>query len=330
MSPLTLAALILAGILVVLALALVAFTYHQAWKLTHPPRKALTTTPAAEGLAYEDVSFTTQDGITLSAWFIPPHNGRTLIGCHGIYDNREQFLGPALALAPLGYGFLLYDSRAHGKSAGLTCTYGHDEIKDVAAAVAYLKARPDVDAAQLGILGNSLGGITAILAAARLPELRVIMTESTFADFGRDIRAAFTRFAHLPSFPFAPLTIFWGTRMTHIDLNHIRPVQDISRLAPRPVFLISDLADDIVDEPYDGELLYANAGDPKTLWQVPGCPHVQCFATHQEEYIRRLSAFLEQGFAQATADLASQAPLSAEATSAEQINEPIRPLAQQL
>lgn len=300
MPSLVLALLIIAGVLVILALGgLLFFTWRQAWTMTHPPRKPFTSTPAEEGLAFEDVSFTTTDGVTLSAWFIPAQNGRTLIACHGIYDNREQFLGPAVALAQDGYGFLLYDSRAHGKSGGRFCTYGHDEIKDVAAAVAYLESRPDVDATQLGILGNSLGGITAIRAAARLPQLRVIMAESTFADFGRDIRAAFSRFTHLPAFPFAPLTIFWGTRITRIDLNNIRPVQDISRIAPRPLFLISDLADGIVDEPYDGKLLYDNAREPKALWQVPGCQHVQCFATHKEDYVHRVSAFLEQGFAHA-------------------------------
>jgi fermentation-respiration switch protein FrsA (DUF1100 family) len=318
MSSLALTLLLIAGILIVLALGgLLFFTWRQAWTMIHPPRKPFTTTPAAQGLAYEDVSFTTEDGVTLSAWFIPAKNGCTLIACHGIYDNREQFLGPAVALAASGYGFLLYDSRAHGKSGGRFCTYGYDEIHDVAAAVAYLESRPDVDAAQLGILGNSLGGITAIRAAARLPQLRVIMAESTFADFGRDIRAAFSRFTRLPAFPFAPLTIFWGTRMSRIDLNNIRPVQEISRIAPRPLLLISDLADRIVDEPYDGELLYANAREPKTLWQVSECQHVQCFATQKEDYVLRVSAFLEQGFAQAREQSAVGQTLVSEIAGAE-------------
>lgn len=300
MSPLALILLSITGILVVSVLLLLLFTYRRARTLTHPPRKPLTTTPGDQGIAYEDVFFPTEDGLTLSGWFIPPQNGRTLIACHGIFDNREQFLGPAVELARHGYGFLLYDSRAHGKSSGTICTYGHDEIKDVAAAVKYLESRPDVDSTQLGIIGNSLGGITAIRAAARLPQLRVIVAESTFADFGRDIRSAFTRFTNLPAFPFAPLVIFWGTRMTHIDLNSIRPVIDISAIAPRPILLISNLADAIVDEPYDGELLYANAGEPKELWQVPDCQHVQCFAMQPQEYIRRISAFLEKGFASAS------------------------------
>ncbi len=200
----------LAGLLVLLALALLAFTWLQAWKLTHPPRKLPGRTPADLGIAFEDVTFTTEDGISLSGWFIPARNGRTIIGCHGILDNREQLLEPAAILARSGYGFLLYDARAHGSSGGKHSTYGHDEVKDVAAAVAYLETRPDVDAQHLGIIGNSLGGITAIRAAARLPQLRVVIAESTLADFASDIGKAFTRFTHLPSFPFAPLTIFWG------------------------------------------------------------------------------------------------------------------------
>ncbi len=290
-----------AGLLILLALLLVVFTWRQAWTLTHPRRKLLTRTPADVGVAFEDVTFTTEDCVTLSGWFIPARNGRTLIGCHGILDNREQLLDPAAILARSGYGFLLYDARAHGKSGGACSTYGHDEIKDVAAAISYLEARPDVDASQLGIIGNSLGGITAIRAAARQPQLRVAIVESAFADFARDIGKAFTRFTHLPAFPFAPLTIFWGERLTHIDLNAIRPVRDISAIAPRPILLISDLLDAIVDEPFDGELLYANAGEPKELWQVPECQHVQCFAMQPEAYISRVGGFLDKAFALANA-----------------------------
>jgi fermentation-respiration switch protein FrsA (DUF1100 family) len=297
MSVLAIISFTLAGLILLALAALLIFTYLRAWSLTHPPRRPLTRTPADLGVAFEEVSFPTEDGITLSGWYIPARNGRTLVACHGIYDSREQFLEPAVALAKHGYGFLIYDARAHGKSGGTLSSFGYHEIKDVTGAVRYLQARPDVDANQLGIIGNSLGGITAIRAAARLPELRVIVSESAFADFARDISSAFTRFTHLPAFPFASLVIFWGERLGKINLDDIRPARDISALSPRPIFLISDLADDIVEEPLDGELLYANAGEPKELWQIPACRHVQAWAMHPEEYERRVVAFLDKSFA---------------------------------
>jgi fermentation-respiration switch protein FrsA (DUF1100 family) len=297
MSVLAIVGLTLVGLFALLIAALLIFSYRQAWSLTHPPRKPLTRTPADLGITFEDVTFPTEDNLTLSGWFLPPRNGRTLIACHGIFDNREQFLEPACALAKHGYGFLIYDARAHGKSGGTRSTYGYHEVKDVAAALTYLQSRPDVDATRLGIMGNSLGGITAIRAAARLPELRVIVSESAFADFARDIRSAFTRFTHLPAFPFASLVIFWGERLAKIDLQDIRPARDISALSPRPILLISDLADKIVEEPLDGELLYANAGNPKELWQIPECHHVQAWAMLPEEYERRVAAFLDKSFA---------------------------------
>jgi fermentation-respiration switch protein FrsA (DUF1100 family) len=297
MSVLATACFALVGLILLATAALLIFTYRRAWSLTHPPRKPLMRTPADLGIAFEDVAFTAEDGISLSAWYIPARNGRTLIACHGIYDNREQFLEPAVALARHGYGFLIYDARAHGKSGGTLSSFGYHEIKDVAGAIRYLQTRPDIDPTQLGIIGNSLGGITAICAAARLPALRVIVSESAFADFARDIRSAFTRFTHLPAFPFASLVIFWGEHLAKITLKNIRPVRDIAALSPRPILLISDLADDIVEEPLDGELLYANAGEPKELWQIPESHHVQAWAVVPQEYERRVVTFLDKAFA---------------------------------
>jgi dienelactone hydrolase len=43
-----------------------------------------------------------------------------------------------------------------------------------------------VDPQRIGIIGNSMGGATAILAAADYPSLRAVVAEGTFADV-RDI-----------------------------------------------------------------------------------------------------------------------------------------------
>src|SRR5215813_1467388 len=83
-------------------------------RVLHPPRSFPVETPASRGLAYEDVTFPSTDGIKLSGWYIPSHNRAAVILTHGLTSNRGGVLDQAEVLAKAGFGVLLYDLRAHG------------------------------------------------------------------------------------------------------------------------------------------------------------------------------------------------------------------------
>jgi pimeloyl-ACP methyl ester carboxylesterase len=243
--------------------------------------------------AIEDVTIAGPHG-ALSAWYLPARNGCMLICCHGIHDNKAQWLEQVARLhARSGYGALLFDFTGHGVSEGSMVTYGVYEQDDVRAVVEYLRTRGDVNMDGLAIMGYSLGAITSVLSAAVMPELQAVVIESGFADLPHDIEQLFTRFTGLPSFPLANMTIFWGERLARVKLSQIRPVAVIDQIAPRPVMIISDLKDQLADEPYDGERLYAAAGEPKVLWQVADAGHVAAFDTRPDEWIARVGAFLD-------------------------------------
>ena len=290
--------LIALGVVLLLgAVGLLAFAYLRARILLMPLRKPLGKTPAQFGLAVEDVHISSPRG-TLAAWYLPARNGCTLLCCHGIHDNRGQWIEQVARLhARGGYGALLLDFAGHGASEGSRVTYGPDEARDVRAALDYLRARGDVDMGRVAILGYSLGAIAATLAAAELPQLRCLVIESGFADLPRDIAMLFRRFTGLPPFPFANLIIFFGERISGVRLAQIRPVAVIGRLSPRATLIISDLEDDLANEPYDGEHLYAAAGEPKVLWQVAGSGHVRAFDLLPEEWVRRVGDFLDRHLA---------------------------------
>jgi pimeloyl-ACP methyl ester carboxylesterase len=281
----------------VIACVLLAVTYRQARTLLTPVRKPLDLHPTDVGLAVEEAWIPSPRG-RLAAWFLPARNGHTLICCHGVNDNRAQWLRQVARLhADRGYGALLFDFAGHGESEGSQVTYGAREREDVAAVLTYLRGRGDVDMAGIGIMGYSLGAITSVLLAAEEPVLRAVVIESGFADFEKDVGAIFHRFTGLPAFPFANLIVFWGQRMAGVKLGDIRPASIIGRIAPRAVFIISDLKDSLANEPYDGEQLYAHAGEPRRLWQVPDVEHVQAFNALPDEWIARVEAFLDEYFA---------------------------------
>jgi pimeloyl-ACP methyl ester carboxylesterase len=290
-------AAILAGVLALAGVALSGFSYWRARALLRPYRKAMKASPEDYGLSVDEVRIPGPRG-AMVGWYLPSTNGCTLVCLHGINDNAGQWFEQVAELhARRGYGALMFDFAGHGRSDGNSVTYGAGEELDVHAALAYLRARGDVDMDRLGLMGYSLGAITAILYAARHPVFRAVMIESGFADIERDIEHLFSRYTGLPSFPFANLIIFWMERISGYKLTALRPMRVIGRISPGAVLIISDLEDTLAVEPYDGEHLYSGAGEPRELWQVPATDHVQAFTTNRAEWIARVGGFLDRHLA---------------------------------
>ena len=101
-----------------------------------------------------------------------PFPGAVLISGSGPQDRDETLLGhrPFLVLSDrltrVGVAVLRHDDRGIGASTGTFAgATSEDFAADAAAALAHLKARPDVDRA--GFVGHSEGGLVAPLAIAR-------------------------------------------------------------------------------------------------------------------------------------------------------------------
>ena len=72
-------------------------------------------------------------------------------------------------MAEQGFAALAFDWRGHGESAG---NLDDHTLDDVAAALAYLSRRPEVDKNRLCIRATSMGAYMALLAAAATPASR--------------------------------------------------------------------------------------------------------------------------------------------------------------
>ena len=110
------AALALASAVVVLSLAI-------AVAATNVPPTALgSETPADRGLSFEAVEFPAADGVGLSGWYVPSHNGAAVVLLPGSGSTRSAVLDHAVVLAGGGYGVLLFDARGHGESGAAPWT----------------------------------------------------------------------------------------------------------------------------------------------------------------------------------------------------------------
>ena len=133
-----------------LAAAYVGFvSLEGSRRLVHPGRRALEaiedgpSTPADLGLAYEDVTFETQDGIAISGWLIAAGSDTraAVVLLHGFSWNRMPDLTEFVPWLQPRYHVLQFDFRGHGESGDAPITLGTAERRDVAAAVRFMVSR---------------------------------------------------------------------------------------------------------------------------------------------------------------------------------------------
>jgi pimeloyl-ACP methyl ester carboxylesterase len=130
----------------------------------------------------EDVRFPSHD-LQLTGTLISPATGGkhpAIILVHGSgAEDREYMLPWARFLVRRGMAVLGYDKRGVGGSTGDWNTASFDDLAgDVVAAFDYLKTRPDIDRAQIGLLGISQAGWIMPLACLRAKEIAFLVSIS--------------------------------------------------------------------------------------------------------------------------------------------------------
>src|SRR3954454_9686943 len=256
-----------------------------------PAGRLGTVTPADRGLRYEDASFVTRDGATLSGWYLPSRNGAALVLAHGSGSTRSALLGQATVLARHGYGILLYDARGHGRSAGRAMDFGWFGDADLSAAVSYLLARPDVHDGRVAVVGLSMGGEEAIGAAAADQRIRAVVAEGATGRTATDRDWLSEQFGARGWIQerIDQLTYAIADRLTDARPPiSLRAAAEAA--APRPVLLIA--AGTRPDEARSG--LQIQHASPATVqvWVVPGTCHTGGLSAQPDPWLGRVTAFL--------------------------------------
>ncbi len=253
-------------------------------RLFYLPDKRIEATPADLGLAYEEVTFTTSDGLALNAWFLPAIGAPrgTVIHFHGNAANIGNHVFASYWLVYARFNLLVFDYRGYGKSQGSPTRAG--TIRDGLAAVDYVLSREDVDPQRVVALGQSLGGAVAAVVAAERPEIRAVVLDSTFGNY-RHIGAA-----HLRG------VIRWGWLADKLAAallsDDYEPVDYVARISPRPVLVIASPDDEVCYAPLGRELFDA-AAQPKQWLLVSGGRHLEVVADNVDNVQARIVAFYE-------------------------------------
>ena len=272
--------LTLAGLIVFVVLVMpVAASYV----FTHATRAVVP--PARLGAAHENVSFRTSDGLKLNGWYVPSRNGAAVV----VFPGRAGPQRQARMLVRHGYGVLLFDRRGEATSEGDPNAFGWEFDKDLRAAAAFLRRRPDVKPDRIGGIGLSVGGEALLQTAARSHAYDAVVSE------GAGVRSLREQ-SMLPGLGmklFEP-SMAVVTAATAIFANELPPpnLRDLSRRIRTPVFFI------YAGHGQGGESLnpkfYAAAHEPKTLWKISDAEHTGGIEARPVEYERRVVGFFDR------------------------------------
>lgn len=165
-----------------------------------PGKSPVFETPDKYGLSYEDVSFTTDDGVTLSGWLVKGGTDKVIVQSHfgvqcsrcgftqegkgmmknALWTSDIHFLDQAKYLVDAGYSVLMYDMRNHGDSQQTDwVSWGIKERKDILAAVKYVAGHPDYQDANIGLLSICMGQGASTFAFGMEPEMKKIKNLKT-------------------------------------------------------------------------------------------------------------------------------------------------------
>lgn len=140
----------------------------------------------------DDSTFTVEkvkipsDGLMINGWlYLPPGNGKFPLivltngggdGSRGI-KSLSDWIAPILAHS--GYAAFVHDKRGTGESEGsfVSSTY-EDFIRDAGNCAIWLSKHQRINPDEVGIMGGSEGGIIAVAAACRYPEIKFVISQA--------------------------------------------------------------------------------------------------------------------------------------------------------
>ena len=272
---------VLFGFAAIAVAMFVLFPISLAYVVTHTARSGV---PAAElGVPFEEVEFTTGDGLRLRGWYVPSRNRAAVI----VFPGRSGTQKHARMLVRHGYGVLFFDRRGEGASDGDPNIFGWNGERDLHAAAAFLQQRPDVDSQRIGGIGLSVGGEMLIHAAARSDAFRAIVSEGASGQSVRDELANPGLSGRLLDLPTqltltAALTVF-GNALPPPSLK-----SEVARISPRSLILVYGENGQGGSESRPNNAFYAAAREPKQIWEVPGGQHIAGITTAPAGYERRV------------------------------------------
>lgn len=246
-------------------------------RLLFHPEAGNRVTPAALGLAYEEVWLTPDPQLPqqrVHGWFIPANGASVcVLFCHGNARNIGAHLDVAASANRLGQSLFLFDYRGYGQSGGSPSE--ENMYADARAAWEHLITARGIPPERIVLQGRSLGGGVASWLAEQVRPAGLVL-ESTFTSLPD---AARDRLPFLPASALCRFRFSTGERLQTIRL---------------PALFVCSQDDELIPPAHIRRLHRAYAGSPIRDLLVLRGTHNDCYVQSRELYERGLERFYSQ------------------------------------
>lgn len=170
---------------------------------------------------------------TLKAWYFPNSGKRDcgVLLLHGFTSTRWGVLKYAPIFWKMGCSVFAYDHRKHGESTGRYGTFGFYESDDLLAGLKYFESISGIAPERIGVLGESLGAATSILAMAKTDKkYAFLIAESPYQDLDSivgkkavDIYGSWVKI-------FIPVAYFFAEYRADFEIGSVSPLQKAEKI----------------------------------------------------------------------------------------------------
>ncbi|HKI70210.1 MAG TPA: alpha/beta hydrolase [Verrucomicrobiae bacterium] len=197
------------------------------------------------------VHFSTEDGLSLAAWYKPAAAGKpTIVYFHGNAGNLLNHSWIARPLIDKGYGVLLLEYRGYGGNPGTPAEEGLYQDGD--AAVRFLESL-GLETTDLVFFGQSLGTGVAVEMALRFPPKALIL------------QSPYT------SVPATGQHHYWYVPVKWLAKDRFDSAGKVNRIKS-PLLVVYAEHDNIIPGQFSVDL-FTQANEPKTLVAIPEGGH---------------------------------------------------------
>jgi len=247
---------------------------------------------------WQNVYFPSRDAdIKINGWLFSYFPNRPIvIIVHGLFPNgkcKPESNLIASLLIQQKINALTIDLRNYGQSDTVSKyeNLGLKSYNDVLGAFDFLK-QVGFSSDQIGLLGISLGGSTAIFAAANEPTIKAIWADSALAEFNLILKDEIARYG-MPNI-FGPAVSLIGQMLTGIDPSDLSPAYKLT--SSQSYYFTHGKKDKrVLAHHFEFFQNYISKKNIEAdFWLIPDAYHVDAMLKYPDEYSEKMKQFFEK------------------------------------